>query len=242
MTMSLFPVDVASEITGGLPSSADLKVVSIGRDGFEYATKRQSDGADLPASEWFCYHLGYRLQIALPPCAVLRNGSEEHFGSRFEGGVFQWADISPAQQISMLQGGVATISRIFALDLFVANDDRHLNNFLFRSQRLAGAHTVIAMDFSRGLLMRGWPGDPVPMPSNTNTMMNIKMLRNHGLWSSTDAALTLSSIATVTSREVEQWLTAMPSAWLSAVRINAIVKWWGSPAFNQRLTDCGMLV
>lgn len=97
MTIPLFPVDVAREITTGLPSSADLKVVSVGRDGFEYATKRQADGADLPASEWFCYHLGYRLQIALPPCTVLRDGNDEHFGSRFEARGHSMVGYSPTR-------------------------------------------------------------------------------------------------------------------------------------------------
>lgn len=242
MTIPLFPVDVAREITTGLPSSADLKVVSVGRDGFEYATKRQADGADLPASEWFCYHLGYRLQIALPPCTVLRDGNGEHFGSRFEGGVIQWSDIPPPEQTMLLQSCAADISRIYALDLFIANDDRHLNNFLFRGQKLAGQRTVIAMDFSRGLLMRGWPWDPVPMPGSTKTMMLIDLLKKLGLWSTPDAALTLGSIATVTSSEVKQWLTAMPTAWLSAARIDEIVKWWDSPGFGQRLTECGILI
>jgi len=242
MTSTLFPVDVAREITSGLPNSADLKVVGVGRDGFEYAMKRQSDGADLPASEWFCYHLGYRLQIALPPCAVLKSGGEEHFGSRFEGGVVQWSNIQPTEHHAHLQSCKAGISRIYALDLFVANDDRHLNNFLFRNQTLAGERTVIGMDFSRGLLMRGWPADPVPMPSSTATMAMIGSLKTLGLWSTLDATLTLNSIATVSSGEVKQWLAAMPPAWLSTARIDEIVKWWDSPAFGQRLAECGILV
>jgi hypothetical protein len=242
MTIPLFPVDVAREITSGLPNSADLKVVSVGRDGLEYATKRQADGVDLPASEWFCYHLGYRLQIALPQCAVLRSSADEHFGSRFEGGIIQWSNIPPTEQYALLLSCAADISRIYALDLFVANDDRHLNNFLFRNQTLAGQRTVIAMDFSRGLLIRGWPHDPVPMPASTNTMMQIGMLKTLGVWSSSDATLTLSSIATVTSSEVKQWLKAMPDAWLSAARIDEIVKWWESPGFGQRLAECGILV
>lgn len=242
MTIPLFPVDVAREITNGLPNSADLKVVSVGRDGFEYATKRQADGADLPASEWFCYHLGYRLQIALPQCTVLKNGSDEHFGSRFEGGVVQWSNIPPPDHLPLLQSCSADISRIFALDLFVANDDRHMDNFLFRDQTLAGRRTVIAMDFSRSLLIRGWPNDPVPMPAHTNTMRHINLLRQLGLWSTKDAALLLSSISTVSPTEVRLWLSAMPAAWLAAPRIDAIVDWWGSAAFGQRLADCGMLV
>lgn len=242
MTIPLFPVDVAREITDGLPNSADLKVVSVGRDGLEYATKRQADGADLPASEWFCYHLGYRLQIALPKCTVLKNGSDEHFGSRFEGGIVQWSDIPPTEQQALLQNCAADISRIYALDLFVANDDRHLNNFLFRDQTLGGKRSVIALDFSRSLLMRGWPSDPVPMPANTKTMLLIELLKTLGLWSTPDASLTLSSIATITSSEVKQWLTAMPAAWLAPARIDEIVKWWNSPGFGQRLAECGILV
>ena len=242
MTIPLFPVDVVREITNGLPNSADLKVVSVGRDGLEYATKRQADGMDLPASEWFCYHLGYRLQIALPQCTVLRSGSDEHFGSRFEGGIIQWSGIPPTDQQSLLNSCAADLSRIFALDLFVANDDRHLNNFLFRHQTLAGQRTVIAMDFSRSLLMRGWPSDPVPMPSTTKTMMLIELLKKIGVWSSSDAKLTLGSISTVTSHEVRQWLTSMPAAWLSPPRIDAIVKWWDSPGFGQRLAECGILI
>lgn len=242
MTIPLFPVEVAREITSGLPSSADLKVVSVGRDGFEYATKRQADSADLPASEWICYHLGYRLQIALPQCSVLMSGADQHFGSRFEGGVIQWSSVTPTEQMGLLQSCASDISRICALDLFVANDDRHLNNFLFRQQTLAGGRTVIAMDFSRGLLIRNWPHDPVPMPPATNTMQLIELMRSLGFWDAAAAQLTLASLATISAKEVHDWLEKMPPSWLALSRKSAIVTWWGSQHMVQRISDCGNLV
>ncbi len=154
----------------------------------------------------------------------------------------QWSDVQPPDQLPLLHSCAADISRIYALDLFVANDDRHLNNFLFRDQTLAGQRTVIAMDFSRGLLIRGWPSDPVPMPMGSNTMRQIQALKVLGIWDAAAATLTLNSIATVTASEAEHWLKAMPRAWLATSRIDAIVQWWDSPAFGQRLADCGILV
>lgn len=217
-------------------------MVAVGRDGLEYAVKRQIDDAHLPASEWFCYHLGYRIQIALPSFAILQEGSDEHFGSRFEGGIKQFSDIPPPDQTRLLVDCAPDISRIIAMDLFVGNEDRHLNNFLFREQRLGGKISVVAMDFSRSLFVRGWPADLFPMPTTTKTMMVLAILKNMGIWDSAVANLVLASIQSVSPVEVERWLTEMPSRWLEPHRIADVKAWWASPEFGKRLNVCSKLV
>ena len=238
---SLFQVEIAREVPSTL-KTADLAVIAVGRDGFEYAAKRQSEHALLPASEWFCYHLGYKLQLALPPFAVLTDGAQQHFGSRFEGGVQQWSDVSPLEQLALLQACASEMSRILALDLLVGNADRHLNNFLFREQRVGGARTVIAMDFSRGAMVRGWPLDPVPMDPGEATMRTIALLRGLSMWDATSAQLVLASAQAVPASDVRHWLASMPPAWLDASAIDTIFRWWSSTLLGDRIAACTALL
>lgn len=134
------------------------------------------------------------------------------------------------------------MSRILALDLFLGNDDRHLNNFLFRPQKVGGALTVMAMDFSRSLLVRGWPNDTIPMPTEAKTMMVLSLLRHLKLWDQGAAQLLLMSLQTITAAEFGHWLGSMPAAWLDASRQAALLAWWSSPALGQRIAACTMLV
>lgn len=236
-----FPVHIAREIPNPFPT-ADLKVVAVGQDGCEYALKRLLDHPDLPASEWFCYHLGYKIQLALPPFAEMTDGTTQSFGSRFEGGVKQWADYSPTEQYPLLNLCGKEMSRILALDMFVGNDDRHLNNFLFRNQKIAGATIVFAMDFSRGLFVQGWPRDFCPMRSDTNSMMTLALLKSLGIWGQAAAKLTLASIQSVSALEIEAWLLEMPVSWVQRSRIAEVKAWWSSAELNQRLSICDRLV
>lgn len=241
--MSLpFPVQIARTIPNPFPT-ADLKSVAVGRDGFEYAVKRIEDHPYLPASEWLCYSLGYRVQIALPPFCVLEDGSGEAFGSRFEGGIHQFSDIQgPQNQQQLLIDCGSDMSRIIAFDLFVGNEDRHLNNFLFREQRLGGEKTVMAMDFSRSLLVRGWPNDTVPMHPTTKTMMVMGLLKQAQTWDVTVAQMALASIHSISQAEVAHWLGEMPQSWLEPKKRQEISEWWGSDQFDQRVSDCQKLV
>lgn len=238
----LFSVEVARFIANPFPT-ADLKVVAVGRDNLEYACKRQVDAPDLPASEWLCYHLGYATQIALPGHAVLvEPDGTQHFGSRWEGGVKQWSNIPVADQIPTLIACASDISRILALDLFIANPDRHLNNFFFRSQAVAGGLTVMAFDFSRALLLNGWPSSVVPMPPSENTMGIIGFLKSQGMWDATAAGTMLASIQSVTVANLGHWLNTMPAAWLAPAAQTALTSWWSCPKFGLRLQACAKLI
>lgn len=240
--MSLpFPVEVAYTIPNPY-QSADLREVAIGTDGCEYALKDQADHYALPATEWFCYHLASKIQLAVPPFVVLQQGTLESFGSRFEGGVKQWSQIPPTEQNPLLSKAGRDISRIIAMDLFVGNDDRHLNNFLFRNRQVDGGLVVFTMDYSRSLFIRDWPKDIFPLPLGTKTMMVMSLLKQFNVWDGASAALALATIQSISSVEAVSWLNAMPSSWLSGINLPEIGAWWGSTDFDQRLAYCNMLV
>lgn len=237
----LFPVEIAYKIPNPFPT-ADLKEVAVGVDGCEYAVKSVNDHAFLPASEWFCYHLAGRVQLASPAFAMLIDNGVEAFGSRFEGGISQWSKVAPVDQMSLLSTCGKDMSRIVALDLMIGNDDRHLNNFLFRDQQLGGGKTVFAMDFSRSLFIRGWPKDFFPMPPESKTMQVMKILKTMGFWDTSAASLVLTSIQSIAASEVDGWLATMPSNWVTNLSINEVAGWWGSTAFDARVADCIRLV
>lgn len=241
LVSQLFPVEISYKIPNPFPS-ADLKEVAVGIDGCEYAAKSVKDHACLPASEWFCYHLAGRVQLALPAFATLLDGPEEVFGSRFEGGATQWAKIAPAEQVNLLTTCGRDMSRILALDLLVGNDDRHLNNFLFRDQQLGGGKTVFAMDFSRSLFIRGWPKDVFPMHSNSKTMMVMGILKSINVWDSTAAQVILTTIQSISNSEIAGWLNNMPKSWKINVPVDEAIHWWGTTSFDRRIAECIRLV
>lgn len=237
----LFPVEIAYKIPNPFPT-ADLKEVAVGVDGCEYAVKSMNEHALLPASEWFCYHLAGRVQLASPAFTTLIDNGVEAFGSRFEGGTAQWAKVAPVDQSNLLSTCGKEMSRIIAMDLMIGNDDRHLNNFLFRDQQLGRGKTVFAMDFSRSLFIRGWPKDLFPMPSDSKTMLVMETLKALGFWDANAARLILTSIQSIAVSEISGWLAAMPAQWKSNLSVNEVTGWWGSTAFDTRVADCIRLV
>lgn len=133
------------KVLGFIPKSsdsADCKTYCEGDDGHCYAVKQVADNADLPFTpfdELFCYELAAICNIAIPGYKVLEmpDGSLA-FGSIWEGGVLPF-DLNYVIN-SVLAGDNSIMTRstfeerlssIFALDLFLHNEDRHAKTTFF---------------------------------------------------------------------------------------------------------------
>ncbi|MCC6196864.1 MAG: hypothetical protein IT518_20620 [Burkholderiales bacterium] len=232
---SLLPLEVVSTVPADL-GSQDLRQIATTSGGQDWAAKTLTDHPLLPISEYLGYRLGEAAQLGVPYWHVLLMPDQSlAFGSRLEGGVVQWSAIDAVEQAVLLDQAATALSRIAAFDLFYGNDDRHLNNFLFRRNR-AQVWTALAFDFSRAGWRSGFPPGPdLPLPSDCNTELLIAWLRQIGKWDAAGAGLTIGSLQAVDAGAVERMIADAPETWLDESHRGALLAWWASPARNARL-------
>jgi len=235
--MQLFPVKLQSVRPADEPGK-DISLFGLGEDGFDYAVKTQSDHIKLPASEYFCYRLAAACRIAVPAHAILRlpNSDEEAFGSRLEGGLSPIHNDTHLDVLARIKSCSGTMSGIFAMDLFVGNEDRHFGNFLYRTNK-SNELACMPIDYSRAWMVGGWPPRVIgPTACTTKTQMEI--LRAAKLWHSSQALTVLSIINGIQTLVVDRWLEEMPAAWLLPNDRAVLHQWWQSEDFHQRISNC----
>lgn len=240
---SLFPIRVRTLIPN-LTGSADLRYFAIGDDGHEYAVKESHPGnPELPAAEYIGYCLSATCQIAVPATTVLLMPDGTFaLGSRFEGGVAGFGALSPMEQFSALKQCAPEVTALLTLDVFLSNDDRHLNNFLQRKTVFAQTYSMIAIDFSRALWQGGFPTTiPSSIVATGNTAQTIQFMKSVGFWDAARSADTVASIAAVPNGTYMGWLAALPPAWVTTP-VATSIPWWASPQMAQRISDTASCV
>ena len=230
--LPLFPLTVASFIPSPWPSR-DLKELARTTDGHDFAAKWEHEGAGLPASEWLGHQLAKACRISTPYTCVLQDQGRQGFGSRIEGDVSSYRDIPPPELSAVVSDCHQSICGTLALDLFIGNEDRHFNNWLFR-RNLSGQWAPLCIDFSRALFRRGFPADVWPLPP-CNTLSTVAMLKAAGLWDGPYAVFAIEQLQRVTAAVLQHWLNDCPSEWLPEGQRAALVAWWASPAYHARL-------
>lgn len=231
--LPLFPLRVASYVPSPWPS-ADLKELARTADGHEFAAKWEHEGAGLPASEWMGDRLARACQIATPFTATLTDEQGRMgFGSRIEGSVSSFKDLSPPERMQIVADCGQAMSGLLALDLFIGNEDRHLNNWLFR-RNLAGDWTPLCIDFSRALFRRGFPQDSWPLAA-CNTTSTVALLKSSSRWDGAYAVFAVEQLQRVTPAVLQHWLADCPAQWLGQSQRMALMSWWASSAYHARL-------
>ncbi|MBO9680926.1 MAG: hypothetical protein J7556_22090 [Acidovorax sp.] len=236
--MSLFELKVKM-LVQALGRGRTLKTNAIAEDGFDYAVKAQSEHAMLPFTEWCCYQLAQSVGLSCPSCAtlIMPDGGRA-FGSRIQPGLVNMEEavrdgIPPE---TFLRDCADRMSIAYALDLFVANIDRHFGNFLYSVNSL-NQRTAMPIDYSHAWWVGGWPLPEIHNKSNpTTTHMNI--LRGMGLWRAPQALMALGTISQIRPNTVSGWLTQMPANWLSEENKGKLVTWWGTEEFHARVSKC----
>lgn len=233
MSEQLFPIRVRATAPKPFGNSADLAEVAIGEDGMDYAVKT----VHIAASEALCYQIYAACGIAVPHKATLLmiDGSYA-FGSRIERGLSDYASCAPTEKSEWLKECSPIISSICALDFLIANEDRHMGNFLFFTG-LNGRKSCMALDFSRALLYASWPL-PDTWKLHNNTTSTEKGLRQLHFWDSAAATQSLLSAAAIKQSTWANWIDALPTGWITAGFETTLSTWWGSNDFQKRLQDC----
>lgn len=158
------------------------------------------------------------------------------FGSRIEGGLDSPLAGDPVQLLAELAACAGLLSGMLALDMWLGNEDRHWNNFLWRRND-AMQLTPMIIDFSRAWLVRGWPPQDLRGQACHTTTM-IAALRGMGLWRRAAASATLSRVGAIAHTDFAGWLADAPSEWMEPAARAQVQAWWASAQFHQRITDC----
>jgi hypothetical protein len=215
--------------------TADLKQFVRTEDGHDYAVKSTDEHPSLPASEFICYRLAASCSLPVPYSQVIELREDTYaFGSRIEGGVTEWAAMGPSKAREAFNAASEIVSAILAFDLFVGNVDRHTGNFLFRKNS-SGQWVPLAIDYSRALLIRGFPNDTFPMATNENTQITIAQMKLANFWSGPFAIKTVELLRSIGVEHLRHWMIEMPNAWLTDESRRLLIEWWQSDSFKSRL-------
>ena len=225
----LFPdLPIRAKRCDPLAVSADCKQVCRCDDGSDYAIKEAAVIASMPHNEWLCAKLAERVSIAAAPFRIVDVLGIQCFGSRWLAGEesdwwnkafagqFPFTDIAPG------------ITRIFTLDLFVHNHDRHLNNYFVVKQKVG--HAVLAMDFGRAWLFSGFPPPALPMEKTSNTIGDYRKLVTlfGDFLDHSEVDDVCDKILGVTVDEISGFIASHPRDWLEQSMKDAICDWWSS--------------
>lgn len=225
MGKPLFPVKMNhEEPTNG---TRDLKLVGHCHAGVRYAIKRESDGPLLPLAEWVGHKLSEICGIATPEYDIVEclNG-EIAFGSRWEHKTQQLITGYDAVAKTMLSEHAVDISRIFGLDFFLPNPDRHLGNFLFSLDGLP--KRCLSFDFSLSSVRSGLPfGTNLMGPSTkTNLIMKRFLIDDLKKFDKHRYNESLAKVKEVDQERMRGVLDSAPEEWYTAVSKSEILDWW----------------
>ncbi len=198
-------------------------------DGMDYVVKKFDLGGPLRATETICTLIAEAVGVPTAPHRILEDfDGELVFGSQIYG------DTSPSHAAMLSDDPPSTlalgqISRITSLDLFVGNDDRHLNNYLVRDQN--GVSRIIAMDFSHTLLSH-WPLPPLPLAETCKTIARGRHLRARWGFDVAEAKDCAERLRLLSPEFASQMVKQIPASWLPGTLADDFSAWWSS---KQRL-------
>ena len=224
-----------------ITQSADASGEVEADDGHRYVTKPDSAfGHRIRASEWICTHIAEQVHIGAPtPMVIERSDGTTEFGSRIISGVADNATTQAfltTQSEGNLETGVKGVRRIFsgifALDMFLFNDDRHFGNYL--SVDVSGVRRMYAFDFSRALFFN-WPLDGFPAKKSethygTHTRnYGATLMDLHG-FDFDEAYAVIDRLEKISLGYLKGVVSQIPSDWLSQEETEQFFAWWDSSA------------
>lgn len=234
----MFPVDILTEYPNN-QGSADLQLIVNGRDGKDYAVKKPSDGkGKVPASELLCYELAYRVTIPTPNYAFINlSDGGMGFGSLWEGGVKKITQMQEVMQILEQKIKINNLkrflSRLYAFDIFVNNEDRHWGNYLWR-QSFDNSFIALAFDFSRACFETGHDGFEALHPE-CNTQGSFMLINLTLNYDRSEAVACLDTLAGISTEDIEEILENMPPEWMTKRERKSYIDWWSSTARIDRI-------
>ncbi len=215
---------VSCDRTRPAPTSADADFIAVCEQSTEqYLCKGQKKARHLPSTEWICSSLARDIGLPTPPFEIIELKSDPGvylFGSQWLAGsedcLTAWQKVHNSE----------LFSRIYGVDVFTHNDDRHLGNYLYIN--ILGEITLKPIDFSRSWRHHGWPMPDPPLQSDCNTIMTKAVWEERFVYEKPSSVL--ESISKLPTEWMSATLSTLPEQWLSDVERNYMIEWWVSPA------------
>lgn len=226
---------------GKSKNTADYLGEADADDGHRYFLKGDTNGSAVRASEWVGTFLAETVGIAAPHGTVIeRLDGSLVFGSRKIVGVADevitrtyLGTPSLSNVASPVLGLTTILSSIYALDLFIFNDDRHFGNYLSVDDN--GVRRFYAFDFSRSMFWR-WPWNGVPEIDRNTRIMGRVLRICHG-FDLAAAKSVLDRLEAISPQQIEAELKRFPECWMSNQLKDQFTTWWNSPARKIRVDE-----
>lgn len=235
----LFPRKAVIEYPPG--NTADSLGDVEAEDRHRYYIKGDSHGRLIRASEWLSTNIAEQVGITTPvPTIIERQNGSLVFGSRRIPGVSnQLVTIqflttkTESNSTAKVTGLKEVLSSIYALDLFLYNDDRHLGNYL--SVPDEDIRRLYAFDFSRALFWK-WPWVGFP-EKNDNTRRCGYLLRQLHGFDHAAADATLDRLSALDDSTIQNFIGSMPSDWLPPNQHADFIAWWSNGQKMSRIDN-----
>jgi hypothetical protein len=161
--------------------SCDALGVVDAYDGHRYVVKTGDYWVATPLNEQFCHELCSACGIEMPPWReIIMPDGTSAFGSRVLPDKYEHGTVlnTPVQLVQRLENPEATC-KVIIVDIFVYNEDRHWNNFVFVPGESKDKVRAYPIDFSRALLHYAFPPREVDrMPRDCHTLTTARILSN----------------------------------------------------------------
>lgn len=235
MNPSLIELVAREKIPGGTPgSSIDALGLFIGDDGRTYLVKTaKEDNPYQPASEWIGTLFASLIGIPSPVINVMRlpDGSRGA-AIRWEGGTIpDYPDISAdtirTRIVPDFTGpDVCTVvSRSAVLDLFLHNNDRHINQYL--RQEIQKRIQLLAIDYGRSLYFNEMPlPSPREMINGPSWKTYSFVAKQNGGLDMEGAKKVAEAIENAPDNKFEELHSGMPDEWIPATLRTELNDWF----------------
>jgi hypothetical protein len=204
-------------------------------DGLDYCIKYDLDGKLIRANEWIGTSLANSVGIAVAPAKIVEDLDRKIlFGSQIYGN-----DVNDNFGV-FIQGGLSAdhlrhIWRTFALDLFLRNIDRHLNQFKIFEQN--GSSRIISFDFGESLF-NYWPTLDLPLPAASRTISTMRAIsQRYGPPHLDLMDEVLNRLDQIEGATMVRVINSLPRGWVNAKLASDFLRWFGGRPRRNRIAQ-----
>ncbi|MFT8863259.1 MAG: HipA family kinase [Acetobacter fabarum] len=206
-----------------------------------YYIKGDAHGRLVRASEWLSTFIAEEVHIGAPAALPIQlSDGSIVFGSRRIACVSDKMItvnflITPTNAYTdgSNSGLISILSSIYALDLFLNNDDRHFGNYLSIDD--GGIRRLYVFDFSRALFWNWpWHGFPAAQKHTKTGQCGVFLRQAHG-FDIVAAGNTIDRLEQIDSSMISSWINRMPEDWLPVSTKLSFLDWWASDQKPRRL-------
>jgi hypothetical protein len=219
------------------PIGKDYAFRCEAEEGGTYHCKNDNSGRIVRATEWISQSLASHLGIAVPEFRVIedKEGVETFFGSQdvcSTAGLFEVRDYLTRNHFNEVGAPNDWLGRwlsgLYALDMFLNNPDRGVNNFV-----LEQTNNLRAIDFADAHL-EDITSDRFPV-ATSNTVCNGKFVENFHRFFLDSALEMIENIRVIPVSVIDGIIGGMPNEWMLDDQKSQISGAWAEGRFNKRL-------